>query len=319
MRTRTNINFGSGESCGIKIMQNYCAAGRVNVIYDDRNRAENFCKELTAAGYKADLKHFSDAKFRSRGFTVGLGGEEVIYAVKECEKEKFAFFTDRIIPELITGRSGELAEFAYIDTDKFNADNGAAVADCFTALFCVFTDGLAVAYYDKKSPFSDKGLNAVLRQAKNILCGNSDREEFFKEATRSMARIVDCLQLRNIDEPLTLRLARKMGGGLKNRISSAYFLNRLLILFTKWNFRDMLIPAERAVDGVEAGYPHYGVGDLLLKEADLKSISSKIRPYSEKPDLKKLVHALKAAINGQNPLFAEIYNRGIPEGIIDYG
>lgn len=320
MRTRSNVFYGEGTADFIKKLTNFYAAGNVNVVYDDRERAENFCRELTAAGFKADLRPFVKADFPDRGFTVGIGGEGVIRAVKRCAREKYAFYPSFVCAELFTCFGGNFAEFSFIDVNDYNCGNRRAVAECHCALLTAFTDGLACYYGDLAQPFRDKGLYCVLKSATGILTGLADREEFIREALNACMRIVDILHARGADTLTAAETARRMGGGLSNRYSAAYFLNRLLILFTKWNFRDILITAERPINNVsQEAFPGYGADDLLLDVATLAKIVGYFREYTEKAELSALIKAFAPDGNGGNQTFARIYNRGITEGLINYG
>ena len=51
MRTRTNLNFGEDISSGIRVLSAMYPAGNVNVFYEDREKAEQFCRLLTLECY----------------------------------------------------------------------------------------------------------------------------------------------------------------------------------------------------------------------------------------------------------------------------
>lgn len=320
MRTRTNINYGSGTSGFVKLIKNFYSAVNVNVVYSEKSVAEELCRELTLGGYNADLRPVNRVDFPRKGFTVGIGDERVVRFVKSYAPGGYAYYPTFICPELLTRGENGFAEFCYIDIERINVDDKLAAAECHCTLFSAFTDGLSVFYSDKGRPYSDKGLTGLLKNALEILTGGADREEFIDKALRSAGMIIDLLHSRGVNKLTSAEMGYYMGGGLQNRYSAAYFLNRLLILFTKWNFRDMLIPSEKPVNGVSNdAKPRYGNEELFLTGAELRKITGRVREYTAKPEIKKLVVALKNTVEKQNLLFAEIYNRGIPEGLIDYG
>lgn len=320
MRTRTNVNYGCGIEKGVEIFKNYYPGGNVNIVYEELSEAEELCKELTAAGYKADLRPVSRPEFTSFGFVIGLGSERAIDAAKRLAVKKFAFFPSVVCPDMLSPYKGKFAEFCYIDSAKINTSDIKTVNEIHAALFSVLTDAVSICYLDMGSPYCDKGLLGIVKRLKSILFGEIDIDDYVKDSIRTMENALVRMAERGINNLLSARMGLRLGGELSDKVAAAYFLSRLLILFTKWNFRDMLIPSEKTVRGVRTdAMPTYGSGELLLTEADLKRIAAKVKSYIEKPSLKRLVGAMKAEIDDENPLFAEIYNRGIPEGLVDYG
>lgn len=320
MRTRTNLNFGEDISSGIRVLSAMYPAGNVNVFYEDREKAEEFCRLLTLEGYKADLLEAGKGDFKKSGFTVALGGEKACFETKRLAKGRYAFFPDFVFPELFLSYGGSFAEFCFIDASVFSPSSEKAVLNCFACLFAVFTEALAVYYRDKGGLFEDKALEGLLLSAKKVLCGKADREEYVRSSLRLAALTAERLKERSVVRFTVSETARNLGGGIRNYLGAVYYLNRLLILFTKWNFRDMLIPAERLVPEVVAdARPHYGEKDFLLTKEELNGLFSKVSSYTGGIGKKDVVKALAAAVNADNPLFAEIYNRGIPEGIAEYG
>lgn len=320
MRTRTNLNFGENLSSGIRVLSALYQAGNVNVLYEDREKGEDFCRLLTLEGYKADLLEAGKGDFKKSGFTVALGGEKACFEAKRLAKGRYAFFPDFVFPELFLPYNGSFAEFCFIDTSLFCPSSEEAAVNCFACLFAVFTEALAVYYKDKGGIFEDKALEGLLLSAKKVLSGKADREEYVRICLRLSALTTERLKERSVTEFTVSETARHLGGGVKGYLNAVYYINRLLILFTKWNFRDMLIPAEKLVAEVGANArPHYGEKDFLLTKEELNGLLSKVGSFIGGVGTADLAKAFAAAVNARNPLFAEIYNRGIPEGIAGYG
>lgn len=78
----------------------------------------------------------------------------------------------------------------------------------------------------------------------------------------------------------------------------------------------MLIPTENSAF-VEPKTELYR-SDLLLDEGELSVIARKIKNYAATPDLNAIITAMKYSV-GARSLFTEIYERGIPEGLIHGG
>ena len=179
----------------------------------------------------------------------------------------------------------------------------------------VFTEGLATLYRECGAPYGDRALSEVLSRAKRLLLGGADRENYFSEVLSSIKAVEEVLNDRGVTRYTAADMARILGGGAGKRGVAAYFLNLLLILFTKWNFRDMLIPSESASGERTA----YAEDDLILDRKDLSKAAAWVKKTGAKPEIKELVAAMKSAVAGKNSLFAEIFVSGLPEGLIGYG
>lgn len=315
MRTRSNVYFGSGIEGAIRIIKNLYPAGKVRVVAEESSDGEYFCERLTEEGYLAEAV-LPDRQKNDDAFLLGVGGENVIFSVKKQAKNKYAFCPTTLLPDLfLPAENGVFAEFSYFDTDFFTGDNEAMVAECYAGLFCALTEALAFLYAEKKRPFCDKSLKNDAIRSREILLGKSDREVFLNDCVFAVKDLTERLFDRGNGFNCAVDMAKQLGGGIKNRNISAYFLNRLLILFTKWNFRDMLIATENTAVFSSA----YEEEDLLLKGSDLSIIAAKIKDDVLNPGLHQIVAAMKSAVFQKNGLFCEIFSRGLPEGLIGYG
>ena len=310
MRTRTNLYFGQGIDGGIRAVKNLYPGGLIVVVAEDGDEGAYYAEELTEAGYRVDVREVEKTD-PAECFCLGVGGERAIQVTREIARGKYAFFPTVLLPELFlpNGR-GVLAEFVYYDADCFTPDDPGCAAECYAGLFCALTQGLARAYADAGFPYRDGTLLTEIGRAKDILLGKSDREYFLTECASTTKTLCEALTARGIRYNVASEMARRLGGGAGNRDLTAYFLNRLLILFTKWNFRDMLIPSEKASFSTA-----YDVEDLLLTEKDVAKMARWVRRDVYKPNFYELVAAMKSAVEGKNDLFAEIYARGLPEGL----
>ena len=316
MRTRTNLYFGCGIDGGIKAVKNLYPNGKIALICEDVDEGGYYAEELNDAGYVVELREAGKTGEPTDFFCLGVGGERAVHATFAAAKGKYAFFPTVLLPELFcpNGR-GIFAEFVYYDGDCFTADDPVCAAECYAGLFCALTEGLARVYADVGSPLRDGALLAQIGRAREILRGKSDRERFLNDCVLTTKTICEILTDRGTRGNVASDMARRLGGGAGNRDLTAYFLNRLLILFTKWNFRDMLI-ASGSASGFSAAY---GVEDLLLTEKDVAGMARFVRKDVAKPNFYELVAAMKSAVEGENDLFAEIFARGLPEGLMGYG
>ncbi|MBR1747954.1 MAG: hypothetical protein IJ735_07095 [Clostridia bacterium] len=316
MRTRTNVYFGAELDRAIEALGRLFPAGKVKVFFDDEAEGEIVAEGLTEAGYRVEIADATRGIVPTEDFCLGAGGEGALLAASASARGKYAFFPRALLPELFCKNAyGRFAEFAYFDTDVFCCDNPLAVAECYSGLLCAGTEALAALYSDADRPFGDRALRNIVLRAKSILLGGSDRETFVSDCVRTTAEISEALSDRGVSGYTATDMARYLGGGVGRRDLSAYFLNRLLILFTKWNFRDMLIPSE----GASVGPTAYRKEDLILSGEDLGRIAAVIKNDVEKPNLTTLVAAMKSAVAGKKNLFSEMFLRGLPEGLVGYG
>lgn len=310
MRTRTNICYGTGTEGAVKLLSSYHSAGRVNVVCSDFSRGEKLCEELAHNGYTVAIRRYDEPDDGKKGFAFGIGDERAMMAAAERAKGKFALYPDEVTIDIFSPFCGGYAEFLYFD-ERFCVEYESMAMECYSGLLSAFAEGLAEYYKNLRSPYEDRALKGLLLSAKNVLIGKASREDFVKESLRLSGALVDILSDRT-GEFFISGMSRKMGGALSHRLICAYFLNRLLILFTKWNFRDMLIPTENSAP--EEPFTELFRSDLLLDETEISVIARKIKRYVGRPDLSRL---LKAMDRGAVPdsLFTEIYERGITEGL----
>lgn len=314
MRTRTNVYFGSGIEGAIRAMKNLYPAGRVLVISDDADEGERICELLSDEKYAAAVSPVDRSDPPTEDFCFGVGGEGAVLSTIRMARGKSAFCPTTLLPELFSGSCGRLAEFSYFDTDFFTIDSPRFVSECYAGLFCALTEGVAKLYDECRFPFADGSLRGLVERGREILLGRSDRQTFVSDCVYTTSAIVECLLERGVTGFVSTDAARYLGGGVKNRNLSAYFLNRLLILFTKWNFRDMLIPTESATFSTV-----YRAEDLVLTGQDLGRMATLFKNDVSEPNLQRLVAAMRSAVGGKNSLFGEIFLRGLPEGLIGYG
>jgi len=324
MRTRSNIISGKGLDNAVAALENVYPAGKIAVVYDDREEALRFiskCKKthdfvpIEAADAKNAV--LSDAV----RFVLGIGGGAVISGVKRLARDKkFAFlacggdyryFTAIHFPD----GTYSVAEFVYFDTTLVNAENDYAALDLYVSAFSLYTEMSALCLYDSGRPFCDRGMEALAVGLKNLLLTPIDESNFASEYASRIKMSVDYINEARLKRLYVDEVASEYGEGVYGRFLSAYFANLMLFSFTKWNFCDMLIPAEKIVADVKSR----PCGDLnkLPTKAELHKIAEIVRGLTELPkvDYDRIFTALKNNVTRENPIFALIVNRGILDAI----
>lgn len=314
MRTRTNLYLGDGNEGFSKILKNFYSVGMLEIVYDDGEKLSEFCKVLKK-DYDIVLTEESDY-VGSEYFAVAVGQKAFRTVRKNC-KGKFASFVKFVTMDMFA-EGEKYAEFLYLSCDEYNSASEAKVMECYTALLSATAEGLGVYYRGMNCPFVDKGLKRMLERGRGILLGESDRENFIKDSLALTKEITEKISEKNL-KFTAVEMGKNLGGGLGDYAESACFLHRTLILFTKFRFRDMLISVARPIKDVGEGYPFYERDDLLITDGDMKKIFSFIGGFRNKVGLNALINAFEQSVDATDIAFAEIYNRGIYEGIKEYG
>lgn len=214
---------------------------------------------------------------------------------------------------------GKIPEFLYFDEKKYCCTRKDGVAECYSTLLCLSAEGLSALYSGSKEPFRDGALKSLLGKARLILTGNSDREGFFRESLGLCRETAERLFAYGVDRFLSQELAEAIGGGPGALAESGCFLHRSLILFTKWNFRDMLIPTSEIDFSESADIVAYGEEELVITDDDMKKLFGYVESFRCRCGKEALLSGLVRTIRSQDLTFAEINYRGIYEGIIEYG
>jgi len=332
MRTKTNIFTGEGVQGFMQYLNKSFTAGNLAIIYDDKVLAYEVFSKLDIAMYKARLITISESFLplnESVRFIIAVGSEKAIEAVKKhSEKRTFCYYPNEVCHQIFSSAlpsSGEIysfAEFAYYDSTKLSVRDTKTVYDAYSNVFSVFTECILNSYYESSLPYTDKGLSGIIESAKKLLTEGCDIDKFFVECFRLMKTGVEYLQEKGNNMFFDAK-AVSLGKLNKEYIFVIdYFVNLIAINFTKWNFFDMLIPAEKLVLDIPATKPNYRQSEgMLLKKEELSLIACKAKNLTDLPKVesKEIIKLIIDTVTGSTPLLAEINNRGILEGLVNYG
>lgn len=316
MRTRTNLYTGEGTEGFIKILKNFYPEGTAEVICDDVKEAENTIKALEKAEYNVIVTPTENYEGREY-FAVCVGKRAFFRGRKLC-KGRFCAVLTFLCPDMFC-KGEKFAEFLYTDKGDFSLDkNGAEKA--YALLLSSVAEGLGAFYRGKNMPYEDKGLKRLLERGKDVLLGRADKDEFIKDCFALAKEIAERTDVFSDALFTVTTMAETSGGREGNYAECACFLIRTLILFTKWNFRDMLITVEKPVAGIASDrFPAYGEADLIIDDGDLKKIFGFVNGFRSRIGLRRLIDIFEKSVSSADAAFAEIYNRGIYEGIKEYG
>jgi hypothetical protein len=333
MRTKTNLFLGCGVNGFIKYLKNSFAAGNLAIIYDDKELAFEVFASLDVALYKARLVNMADIKTplpECVRFIIAVGGEKVIDEVKKYSgKREFCYYASTVSYHIFssacpaTGENFDFAEFAYYDSSKLSIKDTKHLYDAYSGVFSVLSECILNSYYESNLPYTDKGLFGIIESLKKFLLDGCDIDKYFSESFRLMKLGVEYLQSKDCNLFFSSRALSVGKLSKEHQFVIDYFVNLIVINFTKWNFFDMLIPAEKIILDVSSLKPNYrgeAQGVLLFKE-ELSKIACKAKNLTVLPKVehKAILKLIIDTINGDSPLMAEINNRGILEGMLNYG
>lgn len=326
MRTKTNIVMGDGMPCFAKAIKDIYPAGGIAIVYQDKDSAEMLSNLLGETDYRIYLYTIADCSQNSLKdyvrFVVGIGDDEVCIATgKLAQHKSHAFFGEKISCQyFLPSANNCFAEFVFFDKNVISIDNAKCVVDGYVCAFSAMTELILVAYYESAMPFVDKGMHGIIKAIKQLLLCGCDKDKYIEEILRLTKIAMEYLNERGIKYRYIQNAVRYYKKGTANSFLVTYFANAMLLLFTKWNFNDILIPAENLVPEI-AMADSFGLDNsLLLSKGELHIISHKVRGQLVLPgiDYQKMFSALKQAVNKDSPLFAGINNRGIIKGISGY-
>lgn len=333
MRTKTNIFYGEGIRGFITFLTNAYPAGNLAIIYDDKELAIEIFSKMDAAMYKVKLISIAESVLPLNEcvrFVIAAGGEKAVEAVKKASRKRpFCYYANEFCYQYFTssipstGEDFSFGEFVYFDSTKLNLRDTKLIANAYINVFSVLTECILTAYYESNLPYVDRGLTGIICGAKKLLTDGCDIDKFFNECLRLMKEGAEYLKTKKVDMFFCAKVLREEKTDNEYQFIIDYFVNLIVINFTKWNFFDMLIPAEKLIMNVSAAKPNYrGMAqDILLTKEELSNITKKVKNLIILPQFesKKIIKTIINSINESTPLLAEINNRGILEGLVNDG
>lgn len=324
MRTKTNITMGNGLEDFAKAIKAIYPAGGMAIVYQDKEKAQKLATMLGEADYRFYLYSLSDCQTKPLRdyvrFVVGMC-EEVSAVSKLAGNKTYVFFADNINYQyFMPSEMSNFAEFVYFDNTLININNAKNVIEAYICAFSVMTELLLIAYYESAMPFVDKGMHGIIKALKQLLLCGCDKDKYMGEMLRLIKMSIEYINERGIKCYYVQNAQNLYKNGTSNKFLVTYFINMMLLLFTKWNFNDILVPAENLIIDV-ALLDSFGLDStLLLTREELHIISHKVRGQIALPsiDYPKMFSAIQYSVNKDAPLFAGINNRGIIKGISEY-
>ncbi len=325
--TRTNLYFGNNIERFVNLVKEHCRGGIIGILYSRGADIVLIDKRLGKSGYTIkgiditsplaripdnisfcivviDIKHFSRAKSL-------LKNTPHCFYSRECD---FKFFSDS---DCIGGNRYSCASFVFFEENRVFFDKN--VKGVYASMFALLTHCVLLSYSNSYLPCEDRGLNGVINSLKKGVLEKTEEDCYLKEGMRLCKMAVDYLQNKDKLVVLSERCVREYSP--ERKILNCYFINTILRLFTKWDFFDMLIPAERLISPREMFICRHRDDKVLLTKEELSSIISTTKGFFdyEKTNPIEILARIDEEIIMGIPIFPQIHDKGILLKLIENG
>ena len=317
MRTATHFCRGKDYKEFCKIFAEYYPVGKVTVIADDVEKGRELAKIL-GVDYNVFVYQTNNVPgdIENARFIIGVGGKGVIPAVKRASKtSKFAFIATEYDYRYLYDFDGSfrLPEFVFLEETVMKTEN--IYASIYISVFELYSEIVFRLVYQSMYPYRDKVFERMKDLFEKFLSGETDYSDYFSEGLRLTEIIVNEMFMRKTQSLITAKICTLGGMTLSDRFGTAYFLQLLVMNFTKRCIRDILIPSEKLLNykTVPAGVFDARIinGEILTKCARKARALTEIVP----PSTTVIVKVLSAVTDESNPLFSIINNKGIPDAL----
>ncbi|HHU42994.1 MAG: hypothetical protein QM214_06405 [Bacillota bacterium] len=336
-RTRTNFYVANGLGKLKDLIYSCYKNGCVGIVYQDEEVLDRVSKALYENGNTIKIKHVSEPEDKFEDYVryvIGAGDAKVIAKTRLVAQDNlYSFYACDIVPDFFSdGRlmnfSGKrFAEFAYFDTQIFDLKATNLMASGYATLFSLFISLYDIYCVSLHKPFKDSSLEMLIKKIKSFLLYKTDIDLYYQEMIDLIKKSVDWLN-KSGEFPIVYRIRyeEKDTWSKNKEFFIAYLLFYLGIIFTKWNFNDMLIPSATPQIMQEDLARFIMCNPLLFEKLfitkeQLSYIAGVYRAMSdgfEDCNLYKALNLITRAGSQTNGLFAQIHKKGIIEGIVNY-
>lgn len=244
--------IGSGAEKFARMVNEYAKGCPVCIVYDiDPYHVARAMRENTMSVKLVQADKASAGM--SYRYYVGLGSERAAIKARQLAagEKKYALYCDFLGGAAFSGGylldAGEknFAEFAYFDTDCFPLDKTEKYLKGLINLLTLATALLDKAAMTVLYPVSDTALEIALESVKNFFTKRTDKDKFLKTLITLIKTCAEYAAENNLC-PVAVSVKERLGREIS--LGAEFFIDYMLlylcIIFTKWDFFDMLIPAE---------------------------------------------------------------------------
>lgn len=337
-RTRTNLHIGKNAELFAELVSVNYKNGAVAIIFEPQHKelACSVADALYKKGNRTKLCVASAAQTTDFGehirYFVAVGGLEAIKAVRIAAGDmRFSLYPTEVFADcfcdgLLSGEKSGFAEIAYFDSSIIDISDTIIAAKGFCealGMYYSLLDEFCVGLL----PYKDSALEAMVKQFKNFILKPADKEFFLS----SMLNLLKCgaEYISGKDRiPIVYRIRNKFPAGesLSVRFVVGYLLFSIGIIFTKWNFNDMLIPAATqtaaGLDAQRALKQQFAkISAYMLSREELNGVALVFRAMGvslENIDIGRHFSMIIEESRRAHGLINIINNTGVIERLINY-
>ncbi len=255
-RTRTNLHIGKDTELFAELVSVTYKNGAVAVIFEQEHK-ELACRVADALfkkGNRTKLCEAHTARTMNFGehirYFVAVGGLDAIRAVRKAAGDmRFSFYPTEIFADcfcdgMLSGEKSGFAEIAYFDSSIIDISDTLTAAKGFCEALVMYYSLLDDFCSGLLLPYKDAALEAMVKQCKNFIVKPADKDFFLPTMLHLLKGGAEYLSGKD-RLPVVYRIRNKRAAAeaLSSRFVIAYLLFSVGIIFTKWDFNDMLIPA----------------------------------------------------------------------------
>lgn len=335
-RTRTNLHLSNGKILFLELIGGYYKKGTIGIVYDDDKKCREVSEALLKAGYgikSVELGKLCMNSFEEHiQFFIGVGTREVATPIRFVASHcRYCFYCTDISPLyfgsiLHSDSSNSFAEFAYFDTAFISIQDTKIVSKGYSTMVLLLASLLDSYCKDIILPYRNIKLQVLVNEIKDFLFKAVDSDIFFVKMLQTIKNTTDYLTEKNI-VPLTYQLesASRQKWSVEKEFLVSYLLFYLGLIFTKWNFNDMLIPAamQKRENEIKLGVllnQSDKISLVMLSKEQINHLAMVFRAQGNDFKNNSVIEAISLIIKhcDSKGIIGEINNMGVLERLINY-
>lgn len=335
-RTRTNFHIKKGKTLLLELVNIYYKRGTIGLIYDDEKACREVSELLLRGGYEVKSVSVHDYRLNTFAehiqFFMGIGTREVTNPVRiAANKSKYCYYCTDISP-LYFGNiyaeenSFSFAEFAYFDTTIISIQDTKTISKGYSTVVSLLVSLLDIYCRDLVLPYRNVELQVLVNEIKSFLFKTVDGDIFLEKMLQLIKNTVDCLTRKRL-VPLVYQIekASNQKWCTEKEFLVSYLLFYVGLIFTKWNFNDMLIPAAMHERNNKIRLrvllnQSDLIASIMLTKEQMRYIAMVFRAQGNDFENIDVIEVISLIIKNcdSKGIIGEINNMGVLERVIDY-
>lgn len=335
MRTGNNLVIGEGVQAFADFVSKNYRGATVGIIFDAD--IDPIVKAFGRNGNGVSCIKAGDCK--SPGFPpgiryiVGVGGERCARLAREAARDgkRYSLYCTGLFAEAFfsKSKSSELeekyAECVYFDRSIIDITDTEKLISGTLNLISLLSALLDYAGRYVLSPYKDTHLVRLISEIKKFLLEKSDVENYLQSISKLMAAASEYCCKHGL-EPMAFALKRRLKRGIREgtEFFLAYLSFYFAIIFTKWDFFDMLIPAKN-LSCIKPGLERLllanpgEISSLFFSREELKRLASVFMGMGGSisgDEVSEVFDVFSEELSKTQGFYAVINNMGLVEGVL---